>query len=73
MHRYPFVRCVLPVSMLLSAGYVHAQSTPESSETGPLERIVVTGTRVENRSVLETAVPVDVISAVRSRTPARSK
>ncbi len=63
MHRYPFVRCVLPVSMLLSAGYVHAQSTPESSETGPLERIVVTGTRVENRSALETAVPVDVISA----------
>lgn len=28
-----------------------------------MEQIVVTGTRVENRTVLETAVPVDVISA----------
>ncbi len=30
---------------------------------GDLEQIIVTGTRVENRSVLETAVPVDVVTS----------
>ena len=31
--------------------------------SGDLEQIIVTGTRVQNRSVLETAVPVDVVTS----------
>jgi len=39
----------------------HAQDVPDDRNV--LEQIVVTGTRVENRSALDTAAPVDVISA----------
>jgi iron complex outermembrane receptor protein len=34
-----------------------------AEEDEPLEQVVVTGTRVANRSALDTAVPVDVVSA----------
>ncbi len=34
----------------------------EAAEDEPLEQVVVTGTRVANRSALDTAVPVDVVS-----------
>ncbi|MFL6620457.1 MAG: TonB-dependent receptor, partial [Povalibacter sp.] len=53
---------LLPASLALVAGYAQAQSTPRGEE-GTLEQIVVTGTRVENRSALQTAVPVDVVTA----------
>ena len=35
----------------------------QAAEDEPLEQVVVTGTRVANRSALDTAVPVDVVSA----------
>jgi iron complex outermembrane receptor protein len=35
----------------------------QEAEDEPLEQVVVTGTRVANRSALDTAVPVDVVSA----------
>ena len=38
-----------------------AQNSPQSASVDDLEQVVVTGTRVANRSALETAVPVDVI------------
>ena len=38
-----------------------AQAQEAEDET--LEQVVVTGTRVANRSALDTAVPVDVVSA----------
>ncbi|HKS54738.1 MAG TPA: TonB-dependent receptor [Steroidobacteraceae bacterium] len=34
----------------------------QAAEDEPLEQVVVTGTRVANRSALDTAVPVDVVS-----------
>ena len=34
----------------------------QDTENEPLEQVVVTGTRVANRSALDTAVPVDVVS-----------
>jgi iron complex outermembrane receptor protein len=34
----------------------------QAAENEPLEQVVVTGTRVANRSALDTAVPVDVVS-----------
>jgi len=40
-----------------------AQNNPSAASTDSLEQVVVTGTRVANRSALETAVPVDVIPA----------
>ena len=49
-------------SLALVTGYANAQSVPPEDKN-VLEQIVVTGTRVENRSALATAVPVDVISA----------
>ncbi|HEY6642329.1 TonB-dependent receptor [Povalibacter sp.] len=47
---------------LIASPFVNAQSVPPE-EKNILEQIVVTGTRVENRSALDTAVPVDVVSA----------
>src|SRR5687768_1707868 len=56
--------CVLlvsvPLLMLSVPTLSQEQSTQEDS--GDIEQIVVTGTRVANRSALETAVPVDVVS-----------
>jgi iron complex outermembrane receptor protein len=37
-------------------------SQAQAQESEPLEQVVVTGTRVANRSALDTAVPVDVVS-----------
>ena len=34
----------------------------QAAQDEPLEQVVVTGTRVANRSALDTAVPVDVVS-----------
>ncbi|MBK6598009.1 MAG: TonB-dependent receptor [Proteobacteria bacterium] len=54
---------------VLSAGIIAtpvvlAQTAATSSETEEqLEQVVVTGTRVANRSVLETSVPVDVVTS----------
>ena len=53
---------VSAASLALVTGYANAQSVPPEDKN-VLEQIVVTGTRVENRSALATAVPVDVISA----------
>ena len=38
-----------------------AQNSSQSASVDDLEQVIVTGTRVANRSALETAVPVDVI------------
>ena len=40
-----------------------AQQSTGAPVSGDLEQIIVTGTRVANRSALETAVPVDVVSS----------
>lgn len=48
--------------------FSHATLAQEAaSDLETLEQIVVTGTRVANRSVLETAVPVDVVSTEQLR------
>jgi iron complex outermembrane receptor protein len=52
---------VAPLVVLLAAPGVMAQS-PATPGAEPLEQVVVTGTRVANRSALDTAVPVDVVS-----------
>jgi iron complex outermembrane receptor protein len=49
---------------LLIAQAAQAQQAAAAADDGEeLEQVVVTGTRVANRSVLDTAVPVDVVSA----------
>ncbi|NLG77894.1 MAG: TonB-dependent receptor [Xanthomonadaceae bacterium] len=48
-----------PIALMTSA--LAQQQAPEDEEA--LANIVVTGTRVPNRSALETAVPVDVVSS----------
>ena len=52
------------VAVFVSAALAHvslAQNASQSASVDDLEQVVVTGTRVANRSALETAVPVDVI------------
>ena len=51
-----------PWLALLLAPAAHADSTPDANDGTP-EQVVITGTRVENRSALDSAVPVDVISS----------
>ncbi|HEY5806523.1 MAG TPA: TonB-dependent receptor [Povalibacter sp.] len=62
MYRYKPSWLIPATSLALLAGHANAQSVPPE-EKNVLESIVVTGTRVENRSALDTAAPVDVISA----------
>src|SRR5688572_11527558 len=50
----------LPMLVIALPSLAQEQSTGEQS--GDIEQIVVTGTRVANRSALETAVPVDVVT-----------
>ena len=47
----------------LCAGFAHAQEAPQAETTAASATVVVTGTRVANRTVLDTSAPVDVISA----------
>jgi iron complex outermembrane receptor protein len=47
----------------LCAGSAHAQEAPQAETTAASATVVVTGTRVANRTVLDTTAPVDVISA----------
>lgn len=57
--------CLFAASpLLLQAQQSFAQ---DAAEDEPLEQVVVTGTRVANRSALETAVPVDVVSGEQLR------
>ena len=46
-----------------SSALVLAAQTKAAEQEEPLEQVVVTGTRVANRSALDTAVPVDVVSS----------
>ena len=52
----------LAIAMALSVP-VSAQDAPVSDEAETLDNIVVTGTRVANRSATETAVAIDVVAA----------
>jgi iron complex outermembrane receptor protein len=57
----------LTIAGLCAAGLVHAQdqsqNQSQTSAAGNSATVVVTGTRVANRSALDTASPVDIISA----------
>jgi iron complex outermembrane recepter protein len=55
----------LPLLLIAVPTPAQQQSTDEAS--GDIEQIVVTGTRVANRSALDTAVPVDVVSGEQLR------
>ncbi|HMN45032.1 MAG TPA: TonB-dependent receptor [Povalibacter sp.] len=60
--KMPF-RLLSAASLALVASHsIQAQTVPPEDKN-VLEQIVVTGTRVENRSALDTAVPVDIVSA----------
>jgi iron complex outermembrane recepter protein len=67
MYNKHYSAAVTPVATcvaLLLAQHASAQGAPVSdSSTEQLEQVVVTGTRVANRSALDTAVPVDVVTA----------
>jgi iron complex outermembrane receptor protein len=52
----------LSIASLFASG-AYAQTTTADTEATPATTIVVTGTRVSNRTVLDTTSPVDVISA----------
>jgi hypothetical protein len=52
------LRFAAAAATLLLAPLAHAEDND-----GTPEQVVITGTRVENRSALESAVPVDVVSS----------
>src|SRR5262245_60863579 len=56
-----FAASVSTVVALLLAKPATAAPAPENADGTP-EQVIITGTRVENRSALESAVPIDVIS-----------
>ena len=58
--RYAFITASSTFALLFSHTGA-AQTPPADDDT--LEQVVVTGTRVADRSALETAVPVDVVSS----------
>jgi iron complex outermembrane recepter protein len=64
MTRHNALRLAILAS-LATASAAHAQTTaaPAAPRAAAIEEIVVTGTRVADRSATETAVPVDVVSA----------
>ncbi|MDB5756483.1 MAG: TonB-dependent receptor, partial [Massilia sp.] len=55
---------VLAVSIasLFASGAVFAQAAPAAADENAAT-VVVTGTRVANRTALDTAAPIDIISA----------
>jgi iron complex outermembrane receptor protein len=53
----------IAIAAVIGAPHALAQSATDTAVDGIDEEIVVTGTRTPNRSALETAVPVDVISS----------
>ena len=63
MTRHNALRLAILAS-LATASAAHAQTTaaPAAPRAAAMEEIVVTGTRVADRSATETAVPVDVVS-----------
>ena len=63
-HRFVPRKHILALSIAaLAANGAFAQATTADTETATTSTVVVTGTRVSNRTVLDTASPVDVISA----------
>jgi iron complex outermembrane recepter protein len=57
-----FAATASPLLALLLVRPATADPVPEGTEGTP-EQVIITGTRVENRSALESAVPIDVISS----------
>jgi iron complex outermembrane receptor protein len=53
----------LGVGLLLASGGVLAQDQDQADDAADLAEIVVTGTRVEDRSRLDTLAPVDVLTS----------
>ena len=62
LQKLPF--CVIPAASLAMFAVQNAGAeNAETEEKSVVEQIIVTGTRVANRTALETAVPVDVVSS----------
>ena len=59
----PTLLATASVFALLTAAPAFAQTTPQTEEAAVIDDIVVTGTRVQNRSRLDTLAPVDVVTA----------
>jgi iron complex outermembrane recepter protein len=60
----PFTPKVMALAVLGAVSINTPLSFAQNEATlGALEEVIVTGTRVQNRSVLDSAVPVDVLSA----------
>ncbi len=55
-------RLLLAILVALSAGSARAQSAPAEDSADTLDTVVVTGTRVTDRTVAESTSPIDVIT-----------
>ncbi|MCC2957436.1 TonB-dependent receptor [Massilia sp. IC2-477] len=64
MHKTVTEKTVLALAIASLFSSAHAQdAAPPSTDPGAAATVVVTGTRVANRTALDTAAPVDIISA----------
>ncbi|MCC2973870.1 TonB-dependent siderophore receptor [Massilia sp. IC2-476] len=64
MHKTVTEKTVLALAIASLFSSAHAQdAAPASTDPGAAATVVVTGTRVANRTALDTAAPVDIISA----------
>lgn len=61
--RLPALLGAVSVIALFGAAPALAQTTPDADPTATVDDIVVTGTRVPNRSRLDTLAPVDVVTS----------
>ncbi len=62
-HSFFRVALAVAASLAVSQGAVAAQSTTNAGKSDNLEQIIVTGTRRAERTVLESNVPIDVVSS----------
>ena len=56
-------KTVLALAIATMFTGAHAQAQEAATEPGSAATVVVTGTRVANRTALDTAAPVDIVSA----------
>jgi iron complex outermembrane receptor protein len=54
---------LLAASLVLASAVALAQAAPETAQSGEVEELIVTGTAAKDRTVLDSPVPIDLLSA----------
>ncbi len=57
------LRAIVLACAMLGAAHVSAQEAPDTTETASIDQVTVVGSRVRNRTVFDSAVPIDRFGA----------